>query len=118
MDVEGTAVTALHIILVIAHLIGMAAILGGALEQWRAGSRAITSVMVWGARAQLVTGLALVGLAEARDVELDYWKITVKLAVALAVAATAEIGAKRARKAFFPALAALTTLNVIVAVAW
>ncbi len=81
------------------HLLGMAAVVGGWLVARRGSSFPVT--VLWGARAQLVTGLALVGLAEASKEPgqaLSYAKITVKLLVALAVVAMAEIGAARARR--------------------
>ena len=77
-----------HTLLVALHLLGMAAILGG----WFATrtSPRVHPAMLWGARAQIVTGLVLVGLAEAgigTDGELvNHPKIGVKLVVALAVA--------------------------------
>ena len=51
-----------------------------------------------GARAQLVTGLVLVGLAETGDEELNNTKVGVKLLVAVAVAACAEVAAAKERK--------------------
>jgi hypothetical protein len=86
-------------ILVALHLLGMAAVVGGWIAS-RSG-RVVTPVVVWGARAQIVTGLLLVGLAEALKDEgetLNYAKIGVKLAVALVVAGAAEIGAARGRR--------------------
>ena len=58
--------------------------------------------MVWGARAQVVTGILLVGLHEMSSDpadELIRAKIGVKLAIALAVAACAEIANGRQRRA-------------------
>ncbi len=48
---------------VLAHLLGMAAVVGSAVFVARGVA---TPALVWGARAQLVTGLVLVGLNEAR----------------------------------------------------
>jgi len=72
-------------LVVVLHLLGMAALVGG----WFVVSRGAGSseVMVWGARAQIVTGLVLVGLAEgvsSLDKHLNHPKIGVKLVVALA----------------------------------
>jgi hypothetical protein len=58
--------------------------------------------MVWGARAQVVTGILLVGLHEMSSDpadELIRAKIGVKLVIALAVAACAEIANGRQRRA-------------------
>ena len=51
-------------LLVLVHLLGMAAIVGSAVFVARG---TVTPALVWGARAQLVTGLILVGLAEMDD---------------------------------------------------
>ena len=56
------------------HILGAAAIIGPALEQLRSRRKHITTVMVWGARAQILTGLALVGVAYASDDEPDHAK--------------------------------------------
>ena len=71
-------------LVLVLHLLGMAAILGG----WVATrtSPRVHPAVVWGARAQLVTGLALVGLVEAANDPSDppnHPKIGVKLLVAL-----------------------------------
>ena len=48
-------------LLVVLHLLGMAAVVGGWIAV-RSG-RTVTAPIVWGARAQLVTGLALAAVA-------------------------------------------------------
>ena len=107
-------------IFVILHLIGMAAIVGGFLEQLRSSSKRVTTVMLWGARAQILTGLLLVGLIYANDGEPNNVKLAVKLSVALAVAAIAEMNAKKtvAVPRAWLLVGALTLVNVAVAVAW
>lgn len=115
--------------LLIAHFIGLAAILGPFLEQRRSDVKRITQTMVWGARAQLITGLLLVGVAEMNDYDVDHVKIAVKLGVAIAVAGLAEVGAKRTKSltsdepagkvtTFWWLVGALTVVNIAVAVAW
>jgi hypothetical protein len=100
--------------------------------------------MVWGARAQIVTGIVLVGLHEMSNDPADALnrtKIGVKLLVALACVACAEIANGRQRRALLPepaaggsprgattavlpatalvqATALLAILNVCVAVLW
>ena len=101
------------------HIIGAAAIIGPALEQLRADTKRITTVMVWGARAQLLTGIALVGLAYANDFEPDNTKIAVKLLIALAVVGIAESQRKKGAVTWaFWAVFGLTIANVVVAVFW
>jgi hypothetical protein len=106
---------------VVAHLLGMAAIVGSAV--FVARGRA-TPALVWGARAQLVTGLVLVGIVEMGDEPVNHAKIGVKLVVAVAVAACAEIAAAKERKGqgerpqLVQAAGWLAVLNVAVAVLW
>ena len=89
----------LHKILLALHLLGMAAVVGGWIAI-RAG-RTVTPVVVWGARAQLVTGLLLVAFASMNTT--DDWvvnnaKVAVKLVIALVVVAAAEIGSARSKR--------------------
>lgn len=112
---------ALQTTLLILHFLGLAAILGGSLEQWRTSGKLTSPVILWGARAQLLTGLALAGLAFSGD-ETDQpsvTKISIKLLIALAVVAVSEMNVK---KVTIPnsarLIVALTAVNVIVAVAW
>ena len=106
---------------VLAHLLGMAAVVGSAVFVARG---AATPALVWGARAQLVTGLVLVGLNEAADDELNTTKVAVKLLVALAVVACAEIAAagerrgRGSRAQLVTAAGALALLNTAIAVLW
>lgn len=111
---------ALRYSLLIGHFIGLAAILGPFLDQLRSDTKRITTTMVWGARAQLVTGLGLVGVAFASDNEPDHTKIAVKLLIALAVVGVAEATHKKTTpgdKAWL-AVGILTLVNIIVAVVW
>jgi hypothetical protein len=106
---------------VVAHLLGMAAVIGSAVFVARGRS---TAALVWGARAQIVTGLILVGLAEMGDEPVNHTKVGVKLVVAIAVAACAEIAAAKARRGegerpqLVTAAGWLAVLNVAVAVLW
>ena len=89
----------LHKILLALHLLGMAAVVGGWIAI-RAG-RTVTPVVLWGARAQIVTGLLLVGLAESSstdDFAVNNMKIGVKLVLALVVVVAAEIGSARSKR--------------------
>lgn len=111
-------------IFVIAHLLGMAALVGG----WLATLKGFDTVeiMAWGARAQVLTGLILVGLAEAVDSlgkSPDHAKIGVKVVVAIAAVACVEIARARGKrgqdaKALVTAAGWLGVLNVIVAAGW
>ncbi|ONM50116.1 hypothetical protein [Nocardia donostiensis] len=109
-------------VVVTTHLLGMAAVVGG----YAAGQPRVSEVMVWGARAQLITGIVLVGMAEAigsLDKDLDMMKIGVKLVIAVLVAAFAEISrgdAKRGKAVPWMVHAAggLAIVNVLIAALW
>lgn len=110
-------------LLVILHLLGMAAVVGSWLGVLR--SPRVVPGMVHGALLQVVTGLALVGLREGGAVddagELDHAKIGVKLVVALVVAALAWVNRKRADSvppALVHAIGGLALVNVVIAVLW
>lgn len=106
-------------LLVVLHLLGMAVIVGGWLAvvrepRWLPG-------MWHGALTQLVTGIALVGLAESGvvDHDVDSTKIAVKLVVALVVAAVIVVGRNRGgSRGLVHAAGGLAVLNVVVAVLW
>ena len=107
-------------LVVVLHLLGLAAIIGSAVFVARG---VVTPALVWGARAQIVTGLVLVGLAEMGDDPVNHTKVGVKLLVALAVAACAEIAAGRERRGqgrpeLVHAAGGLAVLNTMVAVLW
>jgi hypothetical protein len=94
-----SAMDLVYNILVVLHLLGMAAVVGGWIAV-RSG-RTVTAPVVWGARAQIVTGVLLVGIASAiKDDahEVNNTKIAVKLVIALVVAAAAEIGNARSKR--------------------
>lgn len=109
----------LKAVVLVLHLLGLLAIVGSVVVR-----RGVpTPALVWGARAQILTGLVLVGINEAGDGDVNHVKIGVKLLVALAVAACAEIAAGRQRRgegrpALVHAAGALAVVNTLVAVLW
>lgn len=111
---------ALHSVLVVAHLVGMAAVVGGYLTCLRAPR--FPSALVWGARAQIVTGIVLVGLLEsgALDDEPNRPKVAVKLAVAIVLTGVAEATKRRDPLPTwaFHLVGGLALVNVLVAVLW
>ncbi|KRE62105.1 hypothetical protein [Nostocoides sp. Soil756] len=113
--------TLLENVFVLLHLLGMAAIVGSAVFVARGRS---TPALLWGARAQIVSGLILVGIAGAGTDPVNHAKIGVKLVIAIAVAACAEIAAAKVRKGegerpqLVTAAGALAVLNAAIAVLW
>ncbi|MGL4175263.1 MAG: hypothetical protein ACRCSN_04225 [Dermatophilaceae bacterium] len=108
-------------LVVLAHLLGMAAIVGSAVFVAR---DRVTPALVWGSRMQVLTGIVLVGLAEALDDDVDHVKVGVKLVVGIAVAGCAEVAAGRSRRGagsvvpLVRAAAGLALLATAVAVLW
>ncbi|WP_018154928.1 hypothetical protein [Demetria terragena] len=106
------------------HLLGMAALVGG----WLAvlAQPRVSALMVWGARLQLITGIIMVGLGEgvaSLDLMPDRNKVGLKLLIALAVVALAEIARGREKRGEGEAWLVntagyLAVLNVVIAVAW
>ncbi len=110
-------------VLGLAHWAGLACIVLGYVLSLSRG--VIGDVMVWGARLQLLIGLALVGVAEmgGSGDPLNHAKVGAKLVVALAVVALCEIArGKAARGQNSPMLmhvaAGLTLVNVLIATMW
>ncbi len=110
----------LRLLLVFLHFIGFAALFAGFLSQLTAAEKRIVPAMIHGALTQLVTGLALVGVDESLDKDVNYAKIGVKLAVLVVILILAWMDrAKPAvSKGVFFAIGGLTVLNVAVAVFW
>jgi predicted membrane protein len=114
--------------LVVLHLVGLSALLGGFLVQikaLRAKTAEILPAMVHGAWTALVTGLLLVGvreweLAMGGGEDLDHSKIAIKTVVVLIIVVLVML--KRKQKpvtgAILGTVAGLTLLNVVLAVFW
>jgi NO-binding membrane sensor protein with MHYT domain len=107
--------------IVVLHFIGLAALLGGFLVQVSAPTRVVNRAMLDGAITQLVTGLALVGLAETvlSDTEdVNHMKVGIKLLILLVITGLAFANRKKASLATGPYLAIglLTIANIVIAV--
>ncbi|GAA2087235.1 MULTISPECIES: hypothetical protein [Brevibacterium] len=87
----------LRLILLFLHLLGMALIIGGYFANVKA-PRVIPG-MLHASFLQLLTGLALVGVAEMGPGDVDHAKIAVKLVLALAVTVLALLGNRREKAA-------------------
>ena len=110
-------------LLIVVHLLGMAAIVGGWLAVLTT-PRVLPS-MVWGARLQVVTGFLLWGIFESGAVEdlgdPDRVKLTIKLLVGIAVAGLAESNVKKGdavNPRIVHLIGGLAVVNVLIAVLW
>ncbi len=114
----------LHSVLVALHFLGMAAVVGSFFVQLRRKSDFVLTPLLAGAITQVVTGLAIVGLAEASDGDpLNYAKIAVKLTIAVIVLVAAILAVTTQKKGgrvqpFFHTAGGLALVNVLVAVFW
>lgn len=112
----------LHSFLVFLHILGAAIIVG--LWFARIKNPTVLPGQFHGALLQLVTGLALVGVNEAGDGDVNHLKVGIKLLIALVIAVLAFIGQRRYKKdqPVSPALAhgvgILTIINIAVATMW
>lgn len=111
------------LVLVAVHLLGMAAIVGSFFVQLRRKSDFGLTTLLAGAITQVVTGLALVGVAEATGDDLIYAKIGVKLAIAVVVLVAAILAVVAQRRGgrvrpWFHTAGGLAVVNVLVAVFW
>jgi len=116
----------------VAHFIGLAAIIGPFLLQARWKGQYAFPVVLGGAITQLVTGLVLVGLAEMRaaqlDFEVDHVKVAVKLVIGVIIVVVALLGLLKQRKSeggggrelmpFFHTAGGLALVNTALAVFW
>jgi hypothetical protein len=105
------------------HIIGVVALLGGVIYQikpMREGTGRVLPAMMHGAWTMLVTGILLVGLQYPLGNDVNNVKITVKLAVLIAIIVIALVNRKRETVAgwVLPTIGGLTVLNVVLATVW
>ena len=110
----------LNNLLLVIHLLGMAALFGGAFVQIRDSVKVVNTSMLYGAITQVVSGILLVGVLEGRDEPVDHTKIGVKLAVALIVGLLcwANRAKDKVPDGVFFGVVLLTVANVCIAVFW
>ncbi|WP_028660724.1 hypothetical protein [Nocardioides insulae] len=109
-----------RLILLLLHLLGYAALLGGLLVQVREPVKKVNALMRDGAGTAVVAGVLLVGVLEMGDGPVDHAKIAVKLVIGLVILALVMMNLRRESipQGLWAALLALTILNVGVALFW
>ncbi len=110
-----------RLLLVFLHLLGMGMLIAMFFVQRRAGADApLNKGWLHGAALQLLTGVALVGLAPLTDQDYNDIKIGVKLLVLVVIAGLVAVNLRKQRVASWltPTLAGLVVLNVALAVFW
>lgn len=109
----------LYGIVLVLHLIGWAIVFGGALVAMRPPR--IPAGMLHGVLTALITGVALVGLLQMGDADVNNVKISVKLLVAILVTGMVIYGGRNDEKVtrgYLGGIAGLTAVNVALAVLW
>ena len=98
------------------HFVGLAALLGGLLAQFRESFRTVTATLGIGAVTQLVTGLVLVAL---NLDDINHVKVAVKLGVLVVIGVVLLMRrGKPLAPVQYALLLVLTAGNVAVAVFW
>jgi hypothetical protein len=107
-------------ILVFVHLVGFAALLGGALVQLGDRVKVVNAAMLRGALTVVVSGIALVGVLEALDESVDRSKVVAKFAVALVIGLLCWVNRSRSRvpRGLFGAIVLLTLGDLAISVPW
>jgi hypothetical protein len=110
----------LEAVLLVIHLLGLAAVAVGLLRQLSRPAKVVDAIIAHGATTQLVTGLLLVGVLESGDDPVNHAKIGIKLLVALVVVGLAHANRRKPSipTGLFFGLVALELLNVVLALAW
>ncbi len=105
-------------VLLVVHLLGFGALFGGLLVQARETDKRVNGAMRDGVGTAVLAGLALVGVLEAGDTEVDHVKVGIKLAVGVVLLGLVMANVRKPSipQGLWVALLALTVLNVGVAV--
>lgn len=108
-----------HLLLVV-HMLGFAALVGGLLAQARSPEKSVNSLIRDGAGTAFIAGLLLVGVIEADDGTLNSTKIAVKgvIGLVILVLVMANLRKERIASGLWALLLILTGANISVAVFW
>jgi predicted branched-subunit amino acid permease len=110
----------LRLILLILHILGFAALIGGLLAQAGEEEKKVNSAMRDGVGTAFLAGLALVGVLEAGDDDVNHAKIGVKFAIGLVLIVLVMANTRKATipKGLWAGLLVLAVAEVCVAVLW
>lgn len=110
----------LRLVLLVVHILGFSALLGGLFAQLGRAEKRVVPAMRDGVGTAFLAGVGLVGVLEAGDGDVDRAKIAVKLGIGLVllVLVMANVRKPRIPDGLFYGLLLLTVSNVVVAVVW
>lgn len=112
----------LNLVLVLFHILGAAALVGGWLATFKQPTVGLFQFI--GAWVQLITGVLLVGLASMGDGDVNHIKIGVKLVLLIAILVAAWIGRSKVKRGeevstgIAHAVGGLSLVNIAIAVLW
>lgn len=106
--------------LLVIHILGFAALIGGLIVQAGMPERVVNAAMRDGVGTAFLAGIALVGVLEADDQELNHTKIAVKGVIGLVLLILVMANARKERipQGLWVGLLLLSVANVCVAVFW
>lgn len=110
----------LRLVLLILHILGFAALIGGLLAQAGTPHKRVNGAMRDGVGTAFLAGLALVGVLEAGDDPVNHAKIGVKFGIGLVllILVMANTRKERIPSGLWVGLLLLSVANVCVAVLW
>lgn len=110
----------LRLILLVIHILGFAALIGGLLAQAGSAEKKVNGAMRDGTGTAFLAGLALVGVLEAGDGDVNHVKIGVKFAIGLVLLVLVMANVRKARipNGLWAGLLVLAVAEVCVAVLW
>ncbi len=110
----------LRLVLLVVHILGFSALIGGLLVQSGQTEKQVNSAMRDGVGTAFLAGLVLVGVLQADDQDVNHTKIAVKgvIGLVLLVLVMANTRKERIPNGLWIGLLALSVANVCVAVFW
>ena len=110
----------LRLVLLFVHILGFGALLGGLIVQLGPGEKKVNAAMRDGAGTAFLAGLALVGVLEAGDGDVNHAKIAAKATVGLVILVLAMANTRKQHipDGLFYGIFVLTVLNIGIAVFW
>lgn len=110
----------LYNVFVLLHLIGFAALFGGAFTQMKGPERVVNAAMFHGALTQIISGVVLLGLQEMGDGDVNHAKLGVKFVILVVITVLVVVNRKKTSvpSGAFWAIFGLTLVNAALAVFW
>jgi peptidoglycan/LPS O-acetylase OafA/YrhL len=107
-------------LLLIVHILGFAALIGGLLVQARDPEKTVNAAMRDGVGTAFLAGLLLVGVLEAGDEDVNHAKVGVKLVIGLVLLVLVMANTRKPRipQGLWVGLLVLAVAEVAIAVLW